>query len=383
MNAPTFAPTPCQQENLGLAYLAYAGVLSTQDRTVSEQHLLNDVRDGIAKVKALCSPQGKPDWEVVWGPAVYTFPGTLFEDNAMFVARQISDPKNLTVAIRGTNPVALSNWIQEDFRTARKTPWTPPKESQAPKGMRISKATSIGLNVLLEHLRPAPGLPGAHMDIFGFLASCACNPCNISFTGHSLAGALAPALGLWFKERQGLANSWDPGQRSSLSITAFAGATPGNRAFSKYYERELGTVSERIYNELDIVPHAWAQKTLAQLPSLYAEAGIHPNLVERGLISLIRAMSHGYAQLPGAKPFRWQIQEHLPAYLLQGGVQHVLAYPIALGVPDVLAAIDLGWDEALNPHPAVADILQPMGWSDLKHDILAMFKSPQQAAETS
>lgn len=74
-------------------------------------------------------------WTVVWGPAVYLAPGSNRADNVMYVAQAGPDtatPRQLVVAIAGTDPYSAFDWLTEDAWVLTQVPWptgTPPSGS--------------------------------------------------------------------------------------------------------------------------------------------------------------------------------------------------------------------------------------------------------------
>lgn len=83
---------------------------------------------------------------------------------------------------------------------------------------------------------------------------------TISFTCHSLRGALAPTLALWFKEKQ---DSWTTQGHAVISCTAFAGATAGNAKFANYSNTLFkDNPIRRIHDTNEMVPHAWSKESL-------------------------------------------------------------------------------------------------------------------------
>ena len=124
---------------LCFAYLAYIGAVRTKP-TTKQSYQLTDV-DILAELKNLMSstptdqssypPKALPpiagQWEVVWGPATYTVPGAMYQDNMMYVV-QLSDPPpgsppQYVVAIRGTNGAVLLDWLMQDFDVKQLMPW--------------------------------------------------------------------------------------------------------------------------------------------------------------------------------------------------------------------------------------------------------------------
>ena len=72
-------------------------------KSLQAKEILKLIHGTIPKINVLTNSRHQPDWMIVWGPAVYTFPLTFLQDNMMFVAQQVSQPNNYVVAIRGTN----------------------------------------------------------------------------------------------------------------------------------------------------------------------------------------------------------------------------------------------------------------------------------------
>ena len=163
--------------------------------------MYDEINLRMQKLNPLHDKNGDLDWEIVWGPCVHTFEVAKYQDNMMFVTRQKSDPSNYIVAIRGTNAIAKLDWIMEDFDVWKKVTWELPKDKKVQGTPKISAATDNGIQTLLDKnkMSPCQGLPGEGMGIIEFLTSISNQKCNIMFTGHSLAGALAPTLALYFK----------------------------------------------------------------------------------------------------------------------------------------------------------------------------------------
>lgn len=57
------------------------------------------------------------EWTLAWGPATRDIERD-FDSSAMFVARSVAEPQRLVVAVRGTNPISLTDWIQGDLDVA-------------------------------------------------------------------------------------------------------------------------------------------------------------------------------------------------------------------------------------------------------------------------
>lgn len=202
-------------------------------------------------------------WQRVWGPFVYLAPYTKYATNAIYVAKK---DNQYVIGIAGTNFASIHNWFIEDFYVGARANWAEYAETMLPGPFppKISMGTKIGLdNLLRQH-------PGTGKTIIEFFKDELREPganVEIVVTGHSLGGALSPVLALALYEKK---STWDPNNRATLKVFPFAGPTPGNQAFAEYYRQRLGENTTRVWNSLDIVPHAWSQTKLSQLAALYA-----------------------------------------------------------------------------------------------------------------
>ena len=264
-------------------------------------------------------------WEIVWGPAVETNATPYLPVNSMYVAHNLDQPSRYAVAIAGTNPVSLFDWFIEDFLVALQIPW----EFAGGAGS-ISLGTAIGLSILLRS-KPGGNRPSAGLRLFDFLAALPGKDIDLTFTGHSLGGALSPVLALVFHDTRPL---WDAHEKAHLHAMATAGPTAGNSRFAAYLDHHLPVT--RFWNSLDIVPHAWNQGLLDQLPGLYA-----PEIPEDLAVDLLVGMAKAaalvgdYQQIrQHALPFAGTVKTSLidPRkstlfnYLFQELYQHVTAY---------------------------------------------------------
>jgi lipase (class 3) len=212
------------------------------------------------------------DWVPVWGPVVYTEdPGsnTVHADNTM--ACYYSPSNNMfVVAVAGTNPNSPFDWLTEDFEVHTMVPWA--TMSGAGSG-NISEGTSTGLLVLLTMKDSNSNTLLAALS--SYIKANNVTKAVVAVGGHSLAGALSPCLALFLYNNR---SAWDPGGTQTLSAFPTAGPTPGDSGFASYYEgviKEGGIVYSSLYNAIDVVPHAWAESDLEQIPAIY-DADIVP-----------------------------------------------------------------------------------------------------------
>lgn len=208
------------------------------------------------------------EWQLVWGVSVFQAENSDVADNAMYVAQNKSNPSEFVVAISGTNPISAYGWIVEDLTINPPVAW--PYGNAGATAGQITQGTNVGLNNLLNVLQ------SNGQTLLPFLAgevSQSNSPLSITVTGHSLGGALSPVTALALKDTQGISagqpNSWDPDSTASISVLPSAGPTPGNVTWRDYYDESLGGTTDRIWNAIDIVPHAWQVSMLEAIPTLY------------------------------------------------------------------------------------------------------------------
>ena len=321
------APTDVQRDMATLAFLAYLGdELPASDKN-AETTLTHCIENGIAA-------QGDDHrWKLVWGPVLYHFPIAKFDDNMMYVV-QDQDTKqssHFVVVVRGTNFSAVLDWLVEDFDVVDQVAWITNKAHGKPQGRpMISKATSEGLHILQE-IAPGSG-PYQGQNILTFLNNQAKelpSGLQIDVTGHSLGGALSPALALWLAEQMET-----PVQ---ISVYPLAGPTPGNADFVAYYESVLGSSTHRLWNPYDVVPLAWNHETMGRMADLY-EPLTRANPAERGLIDGLRSLvkDKGYSQIDPTHPslsgaVSTDIGKKVD-WLTEAGWQHHCGYQCALGI---------------------------------------------------
>jgi hypothetical protein len=282
-------------------------------------------------------------WQVVWGPAVLQYPSDGYALNAIYVASPIGQPTRFVIAIAGTNIPSALDWFLEDLNVSTQVPWTAPPVAGSPA---ISMATASGLSILVT-TKPSTGLPGAGLTLQQFLnlKTLAGTALRVETTGHSLGGALSPALALWLADHQGTPTGWDPQTVATVASMPTAGATPGNLDFANYYESRLGASTLRFHNSVDPVPHCWNLETMNQLPTLYAPAIPQSRGIDTLVNLAIAVASKGdYAPiLPTAPPIVGAINPSLinpvataeANYMAQMGYQHTTAYYIAFGLPSL------------------------------------------------
>jgi hypothetical protein len=266
----------------------------------------------------------KGQWKVVWGPAVFALPGTKFDDALMYVVQNILKPDEYVIAIRGTNPISVPNWIIWDFQAKELKAW-PYGNPQTDITPMVSESTAFGL-IILQGMRPEKGIPGYKQSLIDFFKQeVKHNPAlSICVTGHSLGGALAPTLALWLKDVQDEQLS----SQIKVSSVAFAGPSPGNSAFAEYFNSRLDQDFTRVANALDIVSYAWETESLRQSFGAYFPPLV-PSLPMALLLNQLVNKSKGkdYQQI-GESPLILPGEIKLLAipFLVQAIYQHIQGY---------------------------------------------------------
>jgi hypothetical protein len=420
------------------------------------------------------SPHLDGRWELVWGPAAYRAPFTVFDENVMYVVRDHEARHRFAVVVRGTNPVSLADWLFGDLWTGLLTAWEFGDPDDAP-GAAVSLSSALGLNVLL-HLRdpgPDPG-PIARLwrrvdedlgdpfrvagrtalEPFGELAADVLErlrfelrslvreikhhrelwaaadppdrisamarlrtsdaahrirrllapggiqvdpriqhevlrilegsfrfrtrfapgttlidhlttavkhspaPVDVTVTGHSKGGALAPALALALEQLRGRRrvrrrDRWDPHEQATVQCFSFAGPTTGNVEFAALSDRLIGERCHRIANRLDIVPHAWSTRPTPRARGLYIEniPRVYGDQVHqlRGLPKLAGVVADDVRELryshvgSHVSLLDGEVDPERTLFLEQVSYQHMEAYLELLGIEGV------GVDDFFSP----------------------------------
>ena len=133
----------------------------------------------------------KDKWQVVWGPTGYRALLMPFDSAAMYVAQSREHASRLVIAVRGTNPVSLYDWVFGDLTVTQQVPW-PYHQGAADAGAKVSFSTAFGLSIL-QHLRWEPAEGAATTQLWRALGAKVSEP----FLGaaHALRKRLVPAAG--------------------------------------------------------------------------------------------------------------------------------------------------------------------------------------------
>ena len=336
-NPPT--PTgvsPEIQQIAALAFVSYAG-----DELVNRDIAVDEALQACVAWELKRQPILNDRFSLAWGPGVYRFDFAELDDNMMYAVWDNAKHGHLVIAIRGTNPASISDWLVEDFFVNETVAWayTDPVNQNA----RISKATDIGLTALQgitgkNHCTDC----GGSILLKDFLLENAQNGKlkSITVTGHSLAGALSPAFALWIHD------ALFPSKNTpniSIHVLPIAGATAGNAQFAAYYDGILKPTTNRLHNPFDVVPQAWFIPDMRKLDSIYTtdQYAIHPNFLERAAFDLgiELAKDKNYTHINAAQASTGGVinpnaldKHGKLSFATQAGWQHHFGYYNALGM---------------------------------------------------
>lgn len=238
-------------------------------------------------------------WKLVWGPVVYAdaFVGAKTPVNSVFIAAPSEHPEQVVIAVAGTNGNSLMGWMLEDFNVREKFPWPYGTTSLKP---HISKGIAYGLGKV-QALSEQNTVTGREMTVQDYLTA---NPAitQIMITGHSLGGALASVYALYLEDTKRV---WDRSGGSALSCLTTGSQTPGDVDFSNYYGERLSHSTCRVWNALDIVPHAFELEMMARIPTLYAPQIPSQNRIAKYVANLLRETEGNQYRhiLPGVEGF--------------------------------------------------------------------------------
>ena len=141
-------PRP-EQVTLILAGLAYRGF---HDLLRGAAHI-DLVRHGLVDGLRTLAPL-KDEWCLVWGPVTSRSGPDAFNSAAMYVVRNRREPARYVVAIRGTNPVAASDWLFGDFWVSTTVPWPYARTAD-----RVAVSASTALDLSKLQTMRSPRLP--------------------------------------------------------------------------------------------------------------------------------------------------------------------------------------------------------------------------------
>lgn len=170
---------------LTLAALTYRGF---QDALPGDPHDLivrRAIQDGLDNFAPV-----QKQWELVWGPVTSRMPIAVFDSNAMYVVQSVEAPNRYVVAIRGTNPVASTDWLFGDLLVDTTVAWP-----YASGDAAVSGSTALGLEMLqdMRWRERAIDRRGAHVSQIGSAIDSLILAGRARLSGVDLGGAAGPS----------------------------------------------------------------------------------------------------------------------------------------------------------------------------------------------
>jgi len=274
-------------------------------------------------------------WSIAWGPVVVSEKGdvTPEADNTLMVVQGTDASGNplYIVPTAGANPKSLFDELAEDLSL---------KMVAFPGGGNITTGTNDGLTNLL-------GMSYENNTLQQFLDSVPnAGDATLVFTGHSLGGALTPALAL----------SIDTSRWGQVYAMPTAGPTTGDAGFAAAFTKKFPTPQStsdprstwncNIVNESDLVPMVW--NSVGNILGLYSQLGppspcvtavIHhvEGLIPAGasFVSVPQVtFTADFVPQPGPFPYE---KNPTVLFFAEALYQHIAAYTLEL-VPDLLDA---------------------------------------------
>ena len=144
---------PDDQSMLALAMLSYRAFHELRPGELRLARLRRSILNGLEDVPPIAQR-----FDLVWGPAAYRAPLTVFDQNVMYVVKERTRPRYVVV-VRGTNPLSVVDWIFGDLWAGIDIAW-PHAEAGGFPGARVSLSSHLAINIL-RHMRSSGPRPTA------------------------------------------------------------------------------------------------------------------------------------------------------------------------------------------------------------------------------
>lgn len=298
------------------------------------------------------------NWVRMWGPVVWQAKDSDAADNSMMVVANLEQGQ-FVIAVAGTGKYSAYDQKVEDADLTH-VGWPGFGQNPDQNTPVLTQGSADGLQVLLNMTDER-----SHLKLWDYLPMVTGSDITLTFTGHSLGGALVMPLALYL-----FSVGESPLKKSywgNVYVYPTAAPTPGNVLFNDLFSDTFPPNSpggagyevwnEIVWNRIDVVPHAWTLKgdsNDGQLPYLQQIGTIYGNKPIREIDLLVsaaagRAMAAGgglvfnsnNAGLPGTPT---SVPTDYQEFLDQALYQHLVAYQSALGVDEFQVEVPFGAD---------------------------------------
>jgi hypothetical protein len=123
---------------LCLAGISYRGFFAAGFGRSNSEVLRTAIERGIDGLAPL-----RDGWDIVWGPAHYRGPLSLFDDKLVYIARDRQLPLRYAVVVRGTNPISATDWLFGDLWTGHQAAWR-----YGDSSARVSLSAALSLSIV-------------------------------------------------------------------------------------------------------------------------------------------------------------------------------------------------------------------------------------------
>lgn len=267
------------QTNLLLSFVLNGATTDTSGKDVPNPNV-GVVRSNIEN--RLANLNHANGLSVAWGPSIALDPNG-YACNVTVVLR--GSDNCYRVVTSGTNPDSPYDIDDEDNAIVQQQPLDrliPTCLSEA----RISQGTWDGVTKVLN----TPSLLDTRLPFLAeFLLDIPANSV-VQTMGHSLGGALASVLALYF--------SYICPDKIHQCNT-FGAPTAGNSAFAAYFDNQMEERGIRVFNTLDTVPCGWNAETLKRVKTIYQSTLETPTAVVQKIDKVISQTGGLYYTQPG------------------------------------------------------------------------------------
>ncbi|WP_266157041.1 lipase family protein [Dyella silvatica] len=258
-------------------------------------------------------------FSVVWGPAIY-IPDNSDGYSANVTVALKDDSGDISIVTSGTNPKSQFDISDEDNEITTLQELSGLIKS-CPSGVQISQGAWDGVEGILKTRSVLSRTTPLLADFVGSTGRI------FNIIGHSLGGALATVLAVYFK---------DAFPFREFHCHTFAGPTAGNGAFAQYFNENMESRTRRVFNTMDIVPCAWSNDGLSRILNIYEPQLPTPAQVSE-FVQYVQSLNLGYAQPEKSVSLKGAVNTKIilstpDDFMNQAAYQHIAAYVTLLGL---------------------------------------------------